>query len=150
MENLLNEQTSNSLSYEAENEKKMDDTGVDGKGEKEVSFGKFKNAEALFSAYNSLQAEFTKRCQRVKELEGEIKTREEQKSTDADTKPQTISITDKEKEDILKDYLKSVLSNKSEAIIMDGKGSGIVTPSARPKTIEEAGTMALELLKKTV
>ncbi|MDR3263477.1 MAG: hypothetical protein LBT30_04125 [Clostridiales bacterium] len=34
-----------------------------------VSVGKFKSAETLLKAYNSLEAEFTKRSQRLKELE---------------------------------------------------------------------------------
>ncbi len=34
-----------------------------------VSYGKFKDADALFNAYNNLEAEFTKKCQRIKELE---------------------------------------------------------------------------------
>lgn len=42
---------------------------VYGAKKEEVSYGKFKNADALYSAYNSLQAEFTRRCQRLKELE---------------------------------------------------------------------------------
>lgn len=33
------------------------------------TFGKFKNAEALLEAYNNLQSEFTKKCQRLSELE---------------------------------------------------------------------------------
>lgn len=41
-------------------------------GEKEsAQFGKFSNAKDLLDAYNSLQSEFTRRCQRVKELERE-------------------------------------------------------------------------------
>ena len=36
------------------------------------SLGKFKDTESLLNAYNSLQAEFTRRCQRVKELEREL------------------------------------------------------------------------------
>ncbi len=32
-------------------------------------FGKFKSLEALVSAYNNLEAEFTKKCQRLSELE---------------------------------------------------------------------------------
>ena len=36
------------------------------------SFGKFKDAKGLLEAYNSLQSEFTRRCQKVKELEREI------------------------------------------------------------------------------
>lgn len=38
----------------------------------ENEFGKFKDAKSLLSAYNSLQAEFTRRCQRVKELQREV------------------------------------------------------------------------------
>lgn len=34
-------------------------------------FGKFKSAEALFDAYNSLQAEFTRKCQKLSEFEKE-------------------------------------------------------------------------------
>lgn len=34
--------------------------------------GKFKDVESLLKAYDALQAEFTKRCQRVKALEGEV------------------------------------------------------------------------------
>ena len=35
--------------------------------------GKFKDVESLMKAYNSLQSEFTKKSQRLSELEGEIK-----------------------------------------------------------------------------
>ncbi|MBE7083097.1 MAG: hypothetical protein E7373_00660 [Clostridiales bacterium] len=31
----------------------------------EVSLGKFKDVNALLSAYNSLESEFTKRCQKI-------------------------------------------------------------------------------------
>lgn len=43
-------------------------------GEKIVPslLGKFKDVESLLKAYDALQAEFTKRCQRVKALEGEV------------------------------------------------------------------------------
>ena len=34
-----------------------------------INFGKFKDAESLLKAYNSLQAEFTKKSQRLSELE---------------------------------------------------------------------------------
>ena len=32
-------------------------------------FGKFKDAKSLLNAYNALQSEFTRRCQKVKELD---------------------------------------------------------------------------------
>ncbi len=35
------------------------------------NFGKFKDAKSLLNAYNALQSEFTRRCQKVKELERE-------------------------------------------------------------------------------
>lgn len=34
-------------------------------------YGKFKDAKSLLNAYNALQSEFTRRCQKVKELERE-------------------------------------------------------------------------------
>lgn len=37
------------------------------------NLGKFKDAESLLKAYNSLQAEFTKKSQRLSELESEMK-----------------------------------------------------------------------------
>ncbi len=37
-----------------------------------AEFGRFKDAKGLLDAYNSLQSEFTRRCQRVKELEREL------------------------------------------------------------------------------
>ncbi len=40
--------------------------------EAEESFGKFKTKEQLISAYNSLEAEFTRRSQRIKELEATV------------------------------------------------------------------------------
>ena len=36
-------------------------------GDNSVSIGKFKDVKSLFDAYNSLQAEITRRCQKVKE-----------------------------------------------------------------------------------
>ncbi len=45
---------------------------ISGDKVKPTSKSKFKDEESLLKAYNSLQSEFTKRCQRLKELEGEI------------------------------------------------------------------------------
>ncbi|MBO7156419.1 MAG: hypothetical protein J6V83_03335 [Clostridia bacterium] len=43
------------------------------KEEPASSYGKFKTVEELKSAYNALEAEFTRRSQRIKELEGQLK-----------------------------------------------------------------------------
>lgn len=120
----------------------------------EVSLGKFKDANALLSAYNSLQSEFTKRCQKIKELEQIVNKVD--KVNDETLTPTQVEcnenrvgasgITDKDKENILKDYLKEILDSKSKAIVLDSMGSGIKTPCAKPKTIEEAGKLAKEML----
>ena len=178
MEEQLFEQTE----QQAQAVSTEDDSGAN---KSEVSLGKFKDANALLSAYNSLQAEFTKRCQRVKELEGmmakidkveekgvstgkvnedinepNLKTTEDigEKSDGEIPTPNDAVIrdilqsnasgtTDKLKEQVLKDYLKSVIEGKPQAIIMDGVGTGLKTLSKRPTTFQEAGNFAVELLK---
>ena len=55
--------------------------------------------------------------------------------------PNEKGITGEEKNEILKDYLKGILGQKTGAIIMDGAGVGLKTPAARPKTVEEAGRL---------
>ena len=142
MNDNLNEQTE-AVSQLAEAKK------ADGE-EPSVSLGKFKDVNALLTAYNSLQAEFTKRCQRIKELETKSAavdkdTPTENAETSAD---KTLSITEEEKENFIKGYLKEIIGAKSKAIVMDGLGTGIKTPANKPRTVEEAGRLAIELLAK--
>lgn len=122
-------------------------------GEKigEVSLGKFKDVGALINAYNSLQSEFTKRCQKIKELESKVAMGDKTKVPPVDnsakpTSQENTTLLDKEK--ILKEYLLDIIGNKPSAIIMDGAGVGVKTPVNRPKTIEEAGNLAKSLLNK--
>ncbi len=118
----------------------------------EVSLGKFKDVQSLLSAYNSLHAEFTKRCQRIKELEGKAG------SVDKETPPTETAngnvakeeiqgITEKDKLDIVKGYLKELLSSKQQAIIIEGDGIGIKAPIDKPKTLDQARQLAKEILK---
>ena len=122
----------------------------EGEKEKSVSLGKFKDVQSLLSAYNSLHAEFTKRCQRIKELEGMAK------STDKDTAPMQSAvgsvakeefqgITELDKKEIVKGYLKELLSAKQKAVILDGDGFNLKTPVERPKTLEQASILAKEI-----
>ena len=116
-----------------------------------VSLGKFKDVNALLNAYNSLQSEFTKRCQRIKELEAE-KSAAVDKSIPTEKSDETENrvsgITEKDKEDFLKGYLKEIMGARSKAIVMDGFGAGVKTPVSKPKTVEEAGALAKEMLAK--
>ncbi len=145
MEELKNEQTKTSLTSE-EKEEKVEEKGA------EVSLGKFKDVSALLSAYNSLQAEFTKRCQRIKELESQ--TLSADKSIPAEqVKAENIAeegrdTTPEEKDKAIKEYLKDLFGRRCGAIVMDGAGVGVKTPVRRPKTVRAAGELARELLDK--
>ena len=124
----------------------------EGGKETEISLGKFKDVNALLNAYNSLQSEFTKRCQRIKELESKVVQTDKttQSGSEMEEKLESNSIkgnTEEDKEQILKEYLKGILNSKQQAIIM-ADGVGLKTPSNKPKSIAEAGMLAKEILKK--
>lgn len=136
---------------------------VSGERTAEISLGKFKDVNALLNAYNSLQSEFTKRSQRLKELEGKLASektegtavRTEEIAGEAATpkvpdttsgEPETSNgISEEKKSEILKDYLKGVVGLKQQAVVMDGVGVGVKTPSDKPKNIFEAGLLAKEI-----
>ncbi len=112
-----------------------------GKGSEPFSLGKFNNAEELYKAYGALQAEFTKRCQRVAELEAQIK-RETAKIEMASPNAKEL-----DKEKILREYLMDLEKGKSQAIVIEAEGVGVKTPKAKPTTVSEAGKLAKEFLR---
>ena len=119
-----------------------------GEDKGEVSLGKFKDVGALLNAYNSLQSEFTKRCQKIKELESKVKEDDKaivpSKAQSAVTNQ--VDTTLEGKEQVLKEYLLDVLGRQPSAIVAGGSGVGVKTPVNRPTTIEEAGKLAKKLL----
>ena len=159
MEEVKNEQTQ-SLAHTVETEKE------EGEKKENVSLGKFKDVTSLLNAYNSLQSEFTKRCQRIKELVGAInsdkaeadvvETTEKTDTTTEETAPKTIAGGDgndaensskkPDKAEILKEYLREVLGAKQQAVVMGSEGVGVKTPAHKPTTIEQAGMLAKEIL----
>ncbi len=139
MEKVLNEQTEE-LTQSAEADKAI------GEQTSEVSLGKFKDVASLLSAYNSLQSEFTKRCQKIKELESVALGDKENSPPKEKPSEQPIGTNPLEKEQVLKDYLKELLGAKQQAILLDRAGLNIMTPPSKPKTIAEAGLLAKDLL----
>ena len=142
MEEKINEQTE----QKAQSAEAVENLGAT---TGEVSLGKFKDVNALYNAYNSLQSEFTKRCQKLKELESKL-AQTPDKATDAGVEEKfqpknERDITFQEKERILKDYLLEVIGKKPNSLVMDGAGVGVKTPITRPKTFEEAGELAKEI-----
>lgn len=120
----------------------------------DISLGKFKDVNALLNAYNSLQSEFTKRCQRIKELEGalnedkqegEVKTQDDSVAPSVQGSVETDEKIDLSKEEYLKDYLKNLLKGKQKAVIMSDNGTSVKTLVEKPKTIAEAGLLAKEI-----
>ena len=131
--------------------------------------GKFKSVDALLHAYGELEAEFTRRSQRIKALEEKLQGHENaaKEVTPAPEKPvqkQDIShdaalpsqaahgqeellravLADEEvKARVACDYLRSLRG----APLMGFTGSSIVAPVKKPTTIAEAGNLALGYLK---
>ena len=58
-----------------------------------------------------------------------------------------MDTTFKDEEKVIKEYLLDVIGKKPKAIVLDGVGVGVKTPVVKPKTIEEAGNLALNILK---
>lgn len=123
--------------------------------EKEVAadLGKFKDVKALLNAYNNLEAEFTRRSQRLKELEASKATPPAQAASGQPSVPERsaeslyeeASGDESVKNRIIADYLKSVSSQKGAPMV----AGGIVVPSpkTRPASIKDAGRLAREFLK---
>lgn len=113
---------------------------------------KFKDVDALQKAYLSLQAEFTRRSQRLKELESEVEALRAPEEENAPDKteaevgqtPKAV-ISDEEKSSIIEEYLKSVAQNRGAPVIFSG--SGVAAPKPAPRSVREAGALAERFLK---
>ena len=113
-----------------------------------TELGKFESVSALLAAYKSLEAEFTRRSQRLKELE------EGNKAHTDDCAPSRgscdgVSAVEGLDEGVIKavieEYLKTVASGKSVPLIDGGVSSA--APKFAPKTVKEAGALAEKFLK---
>ena len=110
----------------------------------EGSIGKFKNTESLLSAYNNLQAEFTRKCQKLSELESLAeKTSSQNMGAEEYIKenPQMV-------EKILTHYLEEVKNMQSPKVITSTGGGGIpLSAPPNPTTLDEARELAKKLFK---
>jgi hypothetical protein len=97
-----------------------------------------------------LESEFTKRCQKLKELESAISLAEkERKNLPTEQENEQMAkqkdITEEEKLEILKEYLSKTIGKKQTAVVLGGEGVSVKTPVNRPKTIKQAGELANEI-----
>ncbi len=110
----------------------------------ELLAGKFKSVDALVRAYGELEAEFTRRSQRLKALEGEERKGEEAHPVmDDDGLYQAVAANEAVKARVLGDYLRSLKG----VPLLSSAGAGVTAPPQRPRTIREAGALALGYIK---
>ena len=110
------------------------------------STGKFKSVEALMSAYLALEAEFTRRSQRLKELE-ENKAAEAP-SPECMDEEKLLSAAlgnNKIRDVVVGEYLKTVLGGKSVPLMVGGVSCA--APQCAPKSVKEAGALVRQFLK---
>ncbi len=115
-----------------------------GEQKEELLAGKFKSVDALVRAYGELEAEFTRRSQRLKALEGEERKGEEAHPVmDDDGLFQAASENEAVRSRLIGDYLKSLKG----VSLLSSAGTGVTAPPQRPRSIREAGALALSFFK---
>ena len=125
----------------------------------QADLGKFKSVDALMRAYTELEAEFTRRSQRLKVLEEQNKVQEEPQKSGQTESPSAVrqaqnvatsdelyrAVMDNEgvRARVLGDYLQSLKG----VPLLSNTGSGVAAPVDRPKSFAEAGSLALGYFK---
>ena len=136
----------------------IEENGTANPAQAEDVLGKFKSVDALAQAYKALEAEFTRRSQRLKALEGQLKTEtaeetnaaapQEERAAEATLRDEELYrlVTGNEgvRTRILSDYFASPRS----VPLMAGGGAGVTAPVQKPKNMKEASALALGYLKK--
>lgn len=134
------EQTQNldsALIGKSESAAGLDDSGT----ERKASLGKFKSVDELYKAYSSLEAEFTRRSQRLKELEKAVETAKN-KFVETEAK----AITNAPEAGAPAPYTKRADTEEILPRFVGRGGSAALLPPREPKSIAEAGAMAVKLL----
>ena len=85
----------------------------EGEAEKGETIGKFKSVEALYDAYNNLEKEFTKKCQRLSEIEKDKIRDEEKINEDVENKLNLFLSTNGEATPFKETLLNKVLESDS-------------------------------------
>ena len=106
--------------------------------------GKFKSVDALLRAYSALEAEFTRRSQKLKALEDAASQREEKASAPRDEDVyRMVNENEGVRARVLSDYLASLKG----VPLLTSSGVGLTAEKSAPKTFAEAGSRALGYLK---
>lgn len=125
-----------------ENERQNPNEG--GQGESLPDLGKFKSVDALLRAYGELEAEFTRRSQKLKALEDAAKPSEEAGAVREDDLYRMVNENEGVRARVLSDYLASLKG----VPLLTSSGVGVTADNVVPKTFSEAGNCALSYFKK--
>ena len=128
-----------------------------------ADLGKFKSVDALLNAYNSLEAEFTRRSQRLRELEGKTAEnggaaasgenilppgtadRPRVGGSENETRSEEM-ISEKVRDRVITEYLASV--RRDAPYVMSGGAGHVSAPDGRARTLEDAAAIAAEIFRK--
>ncbi len=117
--------------------------------------GKFESVDALARAYGELEAEFTRRSQRLKELEKRSKDVSEPQacgqtevpSVRAECESDELYRNVMQNEGVRARVVSDFLGSLKGVPLMTGAGAGVTAPAQKPKSFAEAGSLALGYLK---
>lgn len=113
-------------------------------GEAAPDLGKFKSVDALLRAYGELEAEFTRRSQKLKELQEAASSKSaEAGAVREEDLYRMVSENDGVRARVLSDYLASLRG----VPLLTNSGVGVTADTDAPKTFREAGSRALGYLK---
>lgn len=125
-------------------------------GEIAAGLHKFKDVQTLIEAYQALEAEFTRRSQKLKELEASLANKETEapvKAENAEAPSQKAAeeggqrpLTDDEKNAVIAEYLNGVCANRGVPFVTGG--GAVRAARTAPKTLREAGTLARNFFDK--
>ena len=110
--------------------------------------GKFQSVDALMRAYRELEAEFTRRSQRLRALEASAPhdadaEKGAAQGADSEALLRAVRGTEEVRSRIVGEYLAAWPGGP----LMAGTGAGVTAPAARASTLKQAGAMALGYLK---
>lgn len=116
--------------------------------------GKFKNVEALMHAYQELEAEFTRRSQRLKALEAAAEQPAQEPGV-PEGQPQAPGEADNDallravrgNEEVRGRIVGEYLASLAGVPLLAGSGAAVAAPAERVTTLKQAGAMALGYLK---
>lgn len=126
-----------------ENEQQNPDEGT--AGETAPDLGKFKSVDALLRAYGELEAEFTRRSQKLKALEEAASEKSEAAGA---VREEEIYRMVNENEGVRARVLSDYLASLKGVPLLTNSGVGVAAEKAAPKTFSEAGARALGYLRK--